>query len=109
MPSLQKTAVRKSPKSSWRSLPLGGVITQAGNSREYKTGDWVTSVAKWNPETCIHCLRCWAVCPDACIIAKDGKMEGINEEFCKACGFCVWTCPTNPKSLSLEKKQAREI
>jgi len=101
------TTLKKLP--SWQSLALGGVITESGNARKYKTGNWTQDCAIWDPKTCIHCLQCWTVCPDSCIITQDGKMLGINSEMCKACGLCITACPTRPNSLKLKKKPVRKI
>ena len=104
-----KKRENKKKSIDWNKLPLAGVIAGGSNSSEYKTTNWTSQVVKWKAKTCIHCLKCWAVCPDSCIQSKDGKMTGVNEEMCKACGFCVKECPTNPKSLWIEEKSLEEI
>jgi len=81
------------PKN-WQELPTGGIIKDAGNSVEYCTGEWAPKKrVKWIPEKCKQCMLCWPVCPDSAVIAKDGKMQGIDTEHCKACGLCVKACP----------------
>jgi pyruvate ferredoxin oxidoreductase delta subunit len=86
-------------------VPIGGVVKDPGNSREYRTGLWSDNVCIWNAETCTNCLQCWLVCPDESIVMDDdGKMAGVNYDFCKACGLCVEECPTDPKSLRIGKK-----
>lgn len=81
------------PKN-WQELPLGGCIQDAGNSTQYITGEWApTKKLKWKTDKCKQCLLCWPVCPDQAILAKDGKMTGIDIEHCKNCGMCVTACP----------------
>ena len=53
----------------------------------------------WNKEKCIHCLTCWIYCPDAAIVVKDGKMTGINYDYCKGCGICANVCPTKTHAI----------
>ena len=86
-------------------VPIGGVLKDPGNSRAYRTGLWSDRIAIWDAETCTNCLQCWLVCPDESIVMdEDGKMAGIDYDFCKACGLCVEECPTEPKSLRIGKK-----
>jgi len=93
---------------NWKEMPKGGIIDDAGNSREYKTGNWVPKKLNFDKETCINCSLCWPVCPDdAIIFDKDGNMIGVDRDHCKDCGLCVKACPTG--SLSFEKEKMREI
>ncbi len=89
---------------SWREMPIGGLGVMAvplapGNSVEYDTGSWSSQVLVFHEGICIHCMQCWIVCPDSTILAKDGKVIGIDHGHCKDCGLCVEACPTNPNSL----------
>ena len=36
-------------------LTPGGVIYQAGNAREFKTGDWRSMCPVWHEEKCTQC------------------------------------------------------
>ncbi len=85
----------------YKDIPIGGKITKPGNSVEYKTGDWRSIKPVWNEEECIHCLFCWVFCPDDAISVKDGKMIGINYDYCKGCGICVRECPKKGKALRM--------
>ncbi len=91
---------------NWQDLPLGGVITEAGNSADYQTGTWRTWKPIWNKEACIHCLTCWVFCPEDAFVLTDGtlpngkprkEITGINYYHCKGCGLCVHECPVNKK------------
>ncbi len=100
----------RSSEKSWPKLPLGAVVTEAGNSREYDTGNWSQSTCKWDKKNCINCNLCWPVCPDEAILTdKQGNMIGVDEAKCKACGLCVVACPTSPKSLAIVKKKPKQI
>ncbi len=75
-------------------FPEGAVIREAGNSENYKTGNWTPKKLHFVSENCINCGMCWASCPDDAIIYKDGKMIGVNCDICKNCAMCVKACPT---------------
>ena len=87
---------------SWKEMPIGGMIVEAGNSEQYDTGSWRTYRPVRDEEKCIHCLRCWILCPDSAIIVKDGKMVGFDYGHCKGCGICARECP--PKCHAIEMK-----
>lgn len=91
----------------WKELPIGGIIPEGGTSQAYKTGNWRTGFRpKWHPERCIQCLFCWIYCPDDAIIVEDGKMVGIDYEFCKGCGICARECPAKPeKAIEMEEER----
>ena len=74
-------------------LVKGAVIVDAGNSKEFLTGDWRSKRPVVDHDKCINCLTCWIFCPDDSIIVKDGKMEGFRYSHCKGCGICATQCP----------------
>lgn len=82
------------PKT-WQEIPIGGLILEAGNAEEYKTGDWRSERPVVDHDKCINCLTCWIVCPDSAVIVKDGKMAGYDYDHCKGCGICAHECPVN--------------
>ena len=81
----------------------GGVINEAGNTA---WNDLSISRTGWMPvlhaETCIHCGTCDLVCPDLCLVWRDGEpgsayerqLAGIDYRYCKGCMRCVESCPT---------------
>ena len=77
----------------WRpeDIPTG-YVCKAGTSKEYVTGGWRSMRPVWTEENCTSCMMCWIVCPDSSIMAKDGKMIGIDYDHCKGCGICVHEC-----------------
>jgi pyruvate ferredoxin oxidoreductase delta subunit len=88
---------------NWDELELGGVNPEGGKSKDYETGTWRP---QWKEEHCVHCLTCWALCPEDAYVLKDGQtasgkerkeIDGINYYHCKGCGLCVKECPVNKK------------
>jgi len=88
-------------RKGYRDLPIGGIIIKPGNAAEYETGDWRTMRPIWDEEACIHCLQCWAFCPDSAIMVEDGKMVGINYFHCKGCGICARECPPRVSAFKM--------
>ena len=74
-------------------LTIGGNIYEAGNARNFKTGDWRSTRPVFIEEKCKQCLLCVPVCPDSCIPVKDMKRGAFDLEHCKGCGICVKSCP----------------
>ena len=87
---------------SWKEIEKGAVIRGA-TSIEFKTGNWRTFKPVYHEETCIHCLFCWIQCPDNAIEVEEGKMKGIDYDFCKGCGICANVCP-KPGTLVMERE-----
>lgn len=78
---------------SAKEIPTGGKIISAGNSVEYKTGDWRSMKPIRDIKKCTNCMICWMYCPENCIVAKNGKLQKIDLDFCKGCGICATECP----------------
>jgi pyruvate ferredoxin oxidoreductase delta subunit len=89
----------------WKEIPIGGLILEAGNAANYKTGGWRTLRPVHDPALCINCLFCWVCCPDSSILVKDGKVTGIDYDHCKGCGICSKECPVKPvKAIKMIKE-----
>jgi len=88
-------------EKSWKEIPIGGLIDKPGTSIEYKTGSWRSFKPIWHEERCIHCLFCWNFCPEPAIFVEDGKMTGIDYEFCKGCGICAKHCPEKANAIEM--------
>jgi len=92
----------------WKEIPIGGVITEAGNAVRYRTGDWRSERPVLDKGKCINCLQCWVFCPDSSILARDEAMAGFDYDHCKGCGICAHTCPVKAIEMIPEEK-AREV
>ena len=91
---------------SWQELPCGAIIEDMKAVLDNKTGAWRSMRPTWNKDACINCLSCWIYCPDASIVVEDGRMTGINYDYCKGCGICAAVCP--PKVHAIEMEQERK-
>lgn len=88
-------------KTPWKDVTIGGNIYEAGNAKEFKTGDWRSIIPRWIPEKCTQCGLCFPVCPDDAIpVNKDCKREEFDFDACKGCGVCAKVCPL--KAIEME-------
>jgi len=93
-----------SKPKTWKEIPIGGMILEAGNAATYKTGSWRTFKPVWIEDKCIHCLQCWINCPDCAIEVENEKMTRFNYDYCKGCGICESICPVKGKAIKMEKE-----
>ena len=77
----------------WTDIPIGGLIVDAGNAINYKTGGWRAFRPIVTMEKCNNCLFCWLYCPEISVDTDDGTFVGINLDHCKGCGICAKVCP----------------
>lgn len=89
-------------EKGWKEIPIGGLITEAGNAQTYNTGSWRTFRPVVDKEKCINCLMCWLYCPDSSVIVSDQKMREFDYDHCKGCGICAKVCPV--KCIKMEKE-----
>lgn len=56
---------------------------------------YLTSVAtlEFNPEVCIGCGMCVAVCPHGVFALRGSKAEISDFDACMECGACAVNCP----------------
>jgi len=92
-----------SEKPGWKKIPVAGLIVDAGNAREYKTGDWRTQKPVIDRDLCTNCLTCWVNCPDSSIIVEEGKFKEFDYDHCKGCGICAGVCPKKAISMVSER------
>ncbi len=100
-------------KKGWKELPIGGTITEAGNSKKYNTGDWRVQRPIFDAEKCSQCMLCVIFCPDSAIKLEDGKVVGVDYQYCKGCGICATECPKDAFEIKGEgefksKKKEKE-
>jgi pyruvate ferredoxin oxidoreductase delta subunit len=95
-------------EKGWKTIPIGGMILEAGNAVEYNTGDWRAFRPVFGEAECIHCFTCWLYCPDSSILVdpENEKMVGFDLDHCKGCGICASVCPVN---LRVIKKADEEL
>ena len=53
----------------------------------------LSPVIKIDPEKCVNCHRCIAVCPSKYCNDGSGSYVKINVELCIGCGACTAICP----------------
>lgn len=89
----------------WQDMTPGGTIYDAGNSKNFKTGDWRSMKPVYIEEKCKQCGLCFPVCPDDAIpVNKDQKRGDYNYDFCKGCGVCAKACPFGAIVMEEEEK-----
>ena len=82
------------PNTPMNEMTIGGTIYEAGNARNFKTGDWRSMKPVFDSEKCKQCGLCFPVCPDNAIpVNCDFKREDFNYDYCKGCGICSKVCP----------------
>ncbi len=81
-------------------LTIGGNIYDAGNARDFKTGDWRSLRPVFHEDKCKQCGMCFPVCPENAIPVKDDlKRTDFNFDYCKGCGVCAKVCPFGAISM----------
>jgi pyruvate ferredoxin oxidoreductase delta subunit len=88
---------------SWKELLPGCVITEAGNAKAYRTGDWKSAHPVWNNQKCIKCGICYLFCPEGCIRQKEDSYFEANLYYCKGCGICARECWTEAINMVEEE------
>lgn len=87
----------------WEDMTPGGAIYDAGNAKEFKTGDWRSMKPIYHSELCKQCGLCFPVCPeDAIPVGKDLCRGDFNYDYCKGCGICAKACPF--KAITMEEE-----
>jgi pyruvate ferredoxin oxidoreductase gamma subunit len=88
---------------TWRELLPGCVITEPGNAKAYRTGDWKSAHPVWKNEKCIKCGICYLFCPEGCIREKEDGYFEADLYYCKGCGICARECWTEAISMVEEE------
>ncbi len=95
--------IKINKESPWQDLTHGGTMYDAGNSLEFKTGDWRSVKPFYIEEKCKQCGLCFPVCPENAIpVNKEQKREDFNYDYCKGCGICANVCPFNAIEMKEE-------
>lgn len=52
-------------------------------------------------DKCVHCLRCFLVCPEGTIDKSEDQLQ-IDLNYCKGCGVCAHECKVGAITLVKE-------
>jgi pyruvate ferredoxin oxidoreductase delta subunit len=80
---------------------IGGVVISKKTTTK-KTGTWRYKKPVWDKSKCIHCMKCYSVCPENAIRLNKNKRGTTNYDFCKGCGLCAEICPV--KCIKMEEE-----
>jgi pyruvate ferredoxin oxidoreductase gamma subunit len=109
-------SIRPRPQFGYLNAPLGGCITEAGNSISKDASiSREGFVPVFDSGECVHCGLCDLVCPDYCFVWKleEGdagedsekvSLEGIDYRYCKGCMRCIDSCPSGALSKIAEEE-----
>lgn len=78
---------------TWKEILPGAVIIDAGNAKQYRTGDWRSASPVYDYDKCNKCGLCFIYCPEGCIRPLDNGYFEANLYYCKGCGICDRECP----------------
>jgi pyruvate ferredoxin oxidoreductase gamma subunit len=107
---------RAAPQFGYLTAPLGGCITEAGNSIfKDSSASREGFLPVFDSAECVHCGLCDFVCPDLCLVWKVEKtngdvesdkvlLEGIDYRYCKGCMRCVDSCPSGAMTKVAEEE-----
>lgn len=77
-----------------RDIEVGAMVSEPGNARQYKTGDWRSQKPTYDFSRCIKCAVCQLFCPEGCIEPNAEGYFEANMYYCKGCGICARECWT---------------
>jgi pyruvate ferredoxin oxidoreductase gamma subunit len=98
-----QSAFQAEPLLKWQELLPGCVVTEAGNAKQYRTGDWKSQHPVWSHEKCIKCGICYLFCPEGCIGQNEDGYFEANLYYCKGCGICARECWTEAIAMLEEE------
>ena len=90
---------------SWQELTPGYVVTEPGNARSYRTGDWRAQCPVFNHDRCIKCGICSLFCPEDCVNQNEDGYFEADLYHCKGCGICARECWTQAITMVEETKE----
>jgi pyruvate ferredoxin oxidoreductase delta subunit len=79
---------------TWKDLEIGCIVTEPGNARVYRTGDWRSQKPNYDFSRCLKCGVCQIYCPEGCIKQNAEGYFEADLYYCKGCGICSRECPT---------------
>ena len=87
---------------TWRDFNIGCIVTEPGNARAYRTGDWRSQRPVYEFSRCLKCGVCQLFCPEGCIQKNTEGYFEADLYYCKGCGICARECPTWVVSMKEE-------
>lgn len=90
---------------TWQDLNIGCIVTEPGNARQYRTGDWRAQRPTHEFRRCIKCGLCQIYCPEGCIFQNAEGYFDADLYYCKGCGICAQECPTGVITMVEEEEQ----
>jgi pyruvate ferredoxin oxidoreductase delta subunit len=96
--------VKSEEELKCKDLEVGCVVSQHGNARQYKTGDWRSMKPVVDKTTCIRCGVCYIFCPDMAIRKTDDGYFEADLYYCKGCGICAVECFTGCIQMVAEEE-----
>ena len=89
---------------TWKDIEIGAIVTEPGNARQYRTGDWRSQKPTYKFNKCIKCGLCWIFCPEFCIRQNDEGYFVADLYHCYGCGICAKECPTGVITMVEEEE-----
>ncbi len=96
--------VKSEEELTWKDLEVGCVVSEAGNARAYRTGDWRSMRPVVNKQNCIRCGVCYIFCPDMAIYKTEDTYFEADPYYCKGCGICAHECITRCITMVQEEE-----
>ena len=90
---------------TWKDLNIGCIVTEPGNARQYRSGDWRSQRPIHDFQRCIKCGLCQIYCPEGCIFQNDEGYFDADLYHCKGCGICAKECPTGVITMVEEEEK----
>ena len=78
---------------TWKDIGIGAIVTEPGNTEQYRTGDWRSQSPTYDFEKCNKCGLCQTYCPEGCVEETEDGLFKANMYWCKGCGICACECP----------------
>lgn len=90
---------------TWKDIEPGGIVTEPGSARQYRTGDWRLQRPVVDKDLCIKCGMCFMFYPEGCIKQTEEGYFEADLFYCKGCGICAEECPKKAIKMQEEKEQ----
>lgn len=92
---------KREKEITWKDLEIGCIVTEPGNARQYRTGDWLSERPIIDKDKCIKCGLCYMLCPEGCIYQVEDWYFEADLFYCKGCGICAQECPPKAEAITM--------